>query len=82
MNNDQRSAMYNGWARTKKWIKIEVKELEDNSGWMAVPITSNVGDPGFVVYRDTKAQVIYAISGKLQAKGYEISNLAEVQGII
>ena len=82
MNNDQRGAMYDGWARTKKWVEVEVKELEDGSGWMGVPITSNVGDPGCVVYRDTKAQVIYAIQGILSYKGYEISNLAEIQGIV
>lgn len=82
MDNDQRGAMYNGWARTKKWVEVEVKELEDGSGWMAVPIAENVGDPGCVVYGDTKAYVIYSIHSKLAYKGYEIKNLAEIQGII
>jgi len=82
MDDNQRGAMFNAWAQSKKWVKVEVKELDDGSGWIAKPIAVNVGDPGCVVYRDTKAQAIYAISGKLQSKGYEISNLAEIQGIV
>lgn len=77
MEDSQREAMYDGWAKNKKWVKVEVKELE-SGGWMATPI----GELGCVVYRDTKSDVISAIHSKLVYKGYEISNLAEIQGIL
>lgn len=77
MDDNQRGAMYQGWAQGKKWVEIEVKEMEEGS-WYANTITSLMQNP---IYRDTKAQAIYSITGKLQEMGYEILNLAEIQGI-
>jgi hypothetical protein len=77
MEEEQRSAMFDAWAGSKKSVEVEVKQLEDGS-WMATPKS----DFGCVVYRDTKPDVISAIHDTLTRKGCRISNLAEIQGIV
>lgn len=74
MEEDQREAHFNAWARTKKRVEIEVRQLGEKS-WMAK--CKDTLDT--VVYRDTKADAISAIHDTLTRKGYRISNLLEVQ---
>ncbi len=74
---DIRQTHYDAWKSNKKFIDIEVKELEDKSGWIGTCKT----ELGIVIYRDTKQQTIYAMVGALSAKGYEVGNLPEIYGI-
>lgn len=77
MEDSQREAMYNGWKNSKKWVKVEVRQLKEGD-WVA----TSIGEPEAVQYRNNKQDVISAIYSDLYYKGYEISNLAEIQGII
>jgi len=74
MNEDQRSAHYNAWANSRKWTTIEVIYSSDKRKWVAT-----CKELGVVLERGSKAQAIYAIHSDLAYKGYEISNLLEVQ---
>lgn len=73
MDDNQRSAMFNAWKGSKKWIDVKMTNLENGKWEASCEVETLV--------RDTKAQAIYAISGNLSYKGYEISNLAEIQGL-
>ncbi len=75
--NDERKAHYDAWASGKKWVRIEVEELVEG-GWGARTVSEEINE---CVLRDTRQQAIYALSGILNNKGIEISNLAEIQGI-
>lgn len=78
---DIRQTYYDAWAKTKKWIDIEVSELEDGTGWIGKARPKNTGDPACIVYRDTRQQTIYALVGKLTEKGFEVGNLPEIYGL-
>jgi len=66
---------YNGWKESKKYTTITIEQDEDST------IATCDAFPELVIMRLTKAQAIYAIAEELSYKGYEISNLAEIQGI-
>ena len=74
---DIRQTYYDGWAKDKKFIDIEVSELEDKSGW----IGQCKSVFGFVVYRDTRQQTIYAMTLEVNRRGYEIGNLTEIYNL-
>jgi len=74
MEDSQREAMYNGWKNSKKWVDVKLTQLENGKFEASCEIETLI--------RDSKSQAIYAIAGNLSAKGYEISNLAEIQGIV
>ena len=75
MEDSQREAMYNGWKDSNKWTTVTIEQDGDNF------IATCDAIKELVIIRLTKAQAIYAIAGELSYKGYEISNLAEIQGI-
>lgn len=80
MEDSQREAMYNGWARGKKWIKVTVeKKPLDNKFeiiWKAcAEHTFNC------IERPTKILAIQKMQGMLAERGYEISNMTELMGI-
>lgn len=75
MEDSQRAAHYDAWAKGKKWATIDVWENPDKT-WSAKCETQDMH-----LVRNTKQQSISAIHGQLAAKGIEISNLAEIQGI-
>lgn len=78
--DDQRDAMYSAWKKGKNWVNIEVHQ-NDSGKWIATCNDPQLNKP-LEVERDTKAQVIYSIVGTLSGQGFEIENLAEVQGIV
>ena len=73
MKEDIRQVHYDDWARTKKFTKVEIKELEDKT-WEAKALDITVN-------RDTKQQAIYAIQLQVYNQGYEIGNLPELFNI-
>lgn len=77
MEDSQRLAHYDAWASGKKWVTITVEEITE-SVWVAKTDSPYVFAK---VERKSKKQAISAIHGQLAAKGIEISNLAEIQGI-
>lgn len=78
MSEDIRQIHYDAWAKGKKFMPIEVKQTDDGQSWMGTCKRKF----GFVVYRDTKQQVIYAMATELHKRGYEIGNLPEVTGVV
>lgn len=85
MEDSQRQAMYDGWARGKKWTRVEVEMLDEgrtHSGvhgntWKACAVDAPFG----CVFRQSRIAAIQRIQGLLNDRGYEISNLAELFGI-
>ena len=77
MTEDIRETHYNAWRKGKEFIDIEVNELDTKDGW----IGKCKSKYGFVIYRDTKQQTVYAMQTELAKRGCEVGNLPEVFGI-